>query len=148
MRRPVLFLTVLLSACAATPPSPTRAPLEPISWPDDSSAARLALLNRVSWGANRSSFERISKLGAGRWLDAQLHPQPARLPPDAQATIDAMTITQRPIASLVAELEQKRRAFQSAGPEDRKAVAHSLGAQQDSEARAMALLVDPKMIDG
>src|SRR5436190_19050729 len=101
MRRPVLLLTVFLSACAATPPSPTRAPLEPIAWPDDSGAVQLALLNRVSWGANRSSFERISNVGTGRWLDAQLHPQPARLPADAQAAIDAMTTARRPLASLV-----------------------------------------------
>jgi len=120
MRR-LALLTVFLSACAATPPSPARAPLEAISWSDDSSAVQLAVLNRVSWGANRSSFDQISTIGSGRWLDAQLHPQPARLPAEAQATIDGMTISQRPIGSLVAEVEQQRRAFQAASAEDRKA---------------------------
>src|SRR5437016_4081361 len=114
MRRPVLLLTAFLAACASTPPSPTRAPLEPIAWPHDSSAMQLAVLNRVSWGANRSFFEEIARIGSGHWLDAQLHPAPAWLPAEAQATIDAMTISQRPLATLVADVEQQRRAFQKA----------------------------------
>jgi uncharacterized protein (DUF1800 family) len=119
MRRLGPVAAILLSACASTPPA--RAPLEPIAWPDDSSAAQLAVLNRVSWGANRSSFEQISSAGAGRWLDGQLRPTRARLPQEAQARIDAMTISQRPLADIAADLEGQRRAFQSAAADDRKA---------------------------
>src|SRR3954470_11690949 len=118
MRHPVLLVVVLLSACAATPPSTVRPPLEPIAWPEDSSVARLSVLNRVSWGANRSSFAQISTTGTGPWLDAQLHPQPVQLPAEAQAKIDAMTISQRPIASLVAEVERQRRAVRAASADD------------------------------
>ena len=95
--------------------------LEPIAWPDDSPALELAVLNRVGWGANHSSYADIARLGTGRWLDAQLHPAPARLPAEPQAAINAMTISQRPVADIAAELERQRRAFQNAGAEERKA---------------------------
>src|SRR2546425_3344551 len=102
MRR-TLVLLLLISGCASAPQmAPTRVALEPIAWPDDSPALELAVLNRVSWGANRSSSAGIARLGTGRWLDAQLRPPQgemrARLPAEAQATIDAITISQRPIA--------------------------------------------------
>jgi uncharacterized protein (DUF1800 family) len=114
------LLIVLVAGCA-TAPQPQRAPLEPIAWPDDSPALELALLNRVSWGANGSSFADLSLLGSGRWLDAQLRPSPARLPAEAQAAIDGMSISQRPLADIAADLERQRRAFQNAGAEERKA---------------------------
>src|SRR5438309_5591851 len=121
MRRPLILLS-LISGCATAPQmTQTRAPLEPIAWPADSPALELAVLNRVSWGANRSSSADIARRGTGRWLDAQLRPAASRLPAEAQATIDAMTISQRPIGELAAELERQRRAFQNAGAEERKA---------------------------
>ncbi|TMH72920.1 MAG: DUF1800 domain-containing protein [Betaproteobacteria bacterium] len=127
MRRDfTLALLLFIGGCATQPQTPaSRAPLAPIAWPDDSPALELAVLNRVSWGANRSSYADIARLGTGRWLDAQLRPPQgevrARLPAEAQAAIDAMTISQRPIAEIAAELEQQRRAFQNAAADDRKA---------------------------
>jgi len=123
MGRPLAFAAlVLLTACASTPPQPAaRAALEPIAWPGESPATELAVLNRVSWGANRSSQADIARMGTGRWLDAQLRPVPAALPPDAQAVIDKMTISQRPIGDVLAEIEQQRRAFRNASADDRKA---------------------------
>ena len=124
MVRYFAFLVLFLAGCATAPRPPDAPPrvlLEPIAWPDDSPALELAVLNRASWGANRSSYADIARLGTGRWLDAQLRPAPAPLPAEAQATIDAMTISQRPLADIAAELERQRRAFQSAGAEERKA---------------------------
>src|SRR5882672_6735925 len=106
--RSALLLLLLISGCATAPPP--HLPLEPIAWQDDSPALQLAVLNRVSWGANRSSNADIARLGTGRWLDAQLRPASARLPAETQATIDAMTISQRPLADLAAELEPQRKA--------------------------------------
>ncbi|MBV9189843.1 MAG: DUF1800 domain-containing protein, partial [Betaproteobacteria bacterium] len=122
MGRNLAFAAVFLAACASTPPQPAwRAPIEPIAWGEDSKATELAVLNRVSWGANRSSYAEIARVGTGRWLDAQLRPATAALPPDAQAAIDRMTISQRTIGDIVAEIEQQRRAFQNASSDDRKA---------------------------
>jgi len=114
------LLIVLVAGCA-TAPQPQRAPLEPIAWPGDSPALELAVLNRVSWGANRSSHADIALLGTGRWLDAQLRPRPARLPAEAQAAIDGLSISQRPLADIAADLERQRRAFQNAAADERKA---------------------------
>ena len=114
------LVALFLVACASVPPQRV-APLEPIAWASDSAATELAVLNRVTWGANRSSYADIARSGTGPWLDAQLRPQRAVLPPDAQAAIDKMTISQRRIGDIVAEIEQQRRAFQSAAADDRKA---------------------------
>ncbi len=138
MRRVFTFAVVLLSACASTPPA-SRAPLEPIAWSDDSRATELAVLNRVSWGANRSSYADVTRLGTARWLDAQLRPAPAQLPPQAQATIDKMTIEQRPIADIVAQIGAERRALRKASPEDRKAYQQEL-ARLGREAQTRMLL--------
>jgi len=122
MGRNFVFAAVFLTACASTPPQPpSRAAPEPIAWPDNSRATELAVLNRVSWGANRSSYAEIARLGTGPWLDAQLRPTPAALPPDAQAAIDKMTISQRPIGEIVAQVEEQRRAFRNASTDERKA---------------------------
>ena len=125
MRRLLTVAVVFLSACA-TPPPVSRAALEPIAWSDDSPATELAVLNRVSWGANRSAYADISRFGTARWLDAQLSPAPARLPSDAQSAIDRMTITQRPIASIVGDIEAQRRLFQKASADERKAYQQEL----------------------
>src|SRR3982751_928627 len=112
----VALVLVLLAGCATAP----RAPLEPIAWTGDSRALQLQVLNRVSWGANASDAAAIARLGTGAWLDAQLRTAPAPLPAQIQARIDAMTITQRPLADLGAEMEKRRRAFRQAGGAERK----------------------------
>ena len=114
------FAAAFLVACASTP-SQRAAPLEPIAWTDDSPATELAVLNRASWGANRSSRADVARLGTGRWLDAQLQPAAAMLPADVQATIDQMAISRRPIGGIVAEIEEQRRNFRNAAADDRKA---------------------------
>src|SRR5436190_21598642 len=114
--RAVAVLFVFLAGCASAPP---RAPLEPIVWPDDAPAVQLQVLNRVSWGANRSGASEIARLGTGGWLMAQLQPAPAALPPEIQARIDEMTISRRALADVGAELEQRRRALPEAPAEER-----------------------------
>jgi len=117
MRR-VALIVLFLAGCASAPRQP---PLEPIAWPDDSPAMQLQVLNRVSWGANRTAAADIARLGTGGWLGAQLEPRPASLPPDIQARIDDMTISRRALSDMGAELEQRRRALQKAAPDERKA---------------------------
>jgi uncharacterized protein (DUF1800 family) len=51
----------------------------------------LALLDRLTWGANASSVAHLQSLGAERWLQEQLHPAAqTALPEAAQAQIEAM----------------------------------------------------------
>ena len=127
VRRLLPLVVVIAAGCATTPP--------PQAWPDDSPAVQMQVLNRVSWGANRSSYAEIAKLGSARWLEQQLAPQPGRMPPEVQARIDAMTISQRPVAELAADLERKRLALQGAAPEDRKAERQALQEELQGLAR-------------
>src|SRR3954462_1906839 len=133
-----------LAGCASAPPSaPPRPALVPIEWREDSRALQIAVLNRVSWGANRTTFDQIAAVGSARWLARQLEPAPAALPAEAQAAIDAMTLSRRPIEDIASELERQRRAFQTL-PEgekkaDRQAYQQELG-RLGREAQARTLL--------
>jgi uncharacterized protein (DUF1800 family) len=85
------------------------------------SAPDLALLNRMTWGANASTAQRFSRLGPEAFVREQLHPPPGeRLPPAVQAQIDAMKISQHPAPQLAIELEQQRRDANAITDPDRK----------------------------
>ncbi len=107
-----------LSPGAATPEPELIAPAPtPLSW----SASDLALLNRITWGANISTAQRFYHLGADAFLNEQLHPpQGDRLPPAVQAQIDALKISREPAAQLAMELEQQRRDAKAIADPDRK----------------------------
>ena len=115
----VRLLLPLLAGCTSTLPSQ---PLAPIAWAEDSAQAQVQVLNRVTWGASRSSFERIHALGSAEFLARELHPSgEARLPAQVQARIDAMTISRVPMSELAARMAEQRRAFLGLPPEERKA---------------------------
>jgi uncharacterized protein (DUF1800 family) len=101
-----ILLALAVSSCANAPGEPATLLADPVD-------ERL-LLDRLAWGSNASSAKALADTGASRWLEAQLRP-PERdvLPPAAQAQIDAMTISQRPVTELAAELEQRRERFRS-----------------------------------
>lgn len=105
-----LFAAAVLAAPAAggeTPPGPRD----------------LALLNRVTWGQSVSSAAEIQAMGAHAWLDRQLRPRSGeRLPPAAQAQIDAMAVASTPMAELVVRLDaQIKAANKLADPDQKKA---------------------------
>ena len=83
----------------------------------------LALVNRVTWGESASAAADIARLGADRWLDGQLHPGKGHpLPPGAQAQIDALAISQHPMAELVVDIDaQNKAANQIPDPDQKKA---------------------------
>jgi uncharacterized protein (DUF1800 family) len=87
------------------------------------SAHDLALVNRITWGETPSAVADIAALGADRWLDRQLHPSPGdRLPDAVQAEIDALPISQTPMAQLVVDMDaQNKAANQIADPDQKKA---------------------------
>jgi uncharacterized protein (DUF1800 family) len=84
--------------------------------PDD-----LALLNRLTWGANASTARRFSAIGAEAFINEQLHPPRGdRLPSAIAAQIDALKISQTPAAQLAIELEQRRRDANAITDPDQK----------------------------
>jgi uncharacterized protein (DUF1800 family) len=120
---PIVAALMVLAGCAEAPrhPTPPHAPIAPLAWSDDSPAVQVEVLNRVTWGASRTGFAEIQRTGTGAYLAGQLQPgADARLPAAIQARIDAMTISQRPMAELAAELGERRRDFQRLPAEERK----------------------------
>ena len=99
-----LISLLLLAGCAATGPA-----VQADHRAQTSSAQDIALLERVSWGVNAGSARQVQAQGWQRYLQAQLHPGKASLPPTVQAQIDAMTISQVPLDQLVVSMEQKRK---------------------------------------
>lgn len=123
----VAFAAMLMAAgplAAQTGPSP---------------AADVAFLDALTWGATPSAFAQLRRDGRARWLQAQLHP-PAepRLPPAAQAQVDALT----PPGTLLERarsLEAQSKAGKDlADPEARKAAQSAFQASLNDAARNAA----------
>jgi uncharacterized protein (DUF1800 family) len=102
-------------------------------------AADAAFLDALTWGATPSSFAELESEGRARWLHGQLHP-PAegRLPPDAQAELDAL----KPQGSLFERAQaldaQAKAAKEIADPEARKAAQAAFQAALNKAARDAA----------
>ncbi|MGX9783805.1 DUF1800 domain-containing protein [Janthinobacterium lividum] len=106
-----LISLLLLAGCAATEPA-----VQAGHRAQTSSAQDIAMLERVSWGVSGGSVRQVQVQGWNAYLQAQLHPGKAALPPAIAAQIDAMTISQVPLDQLVFSMEQKRK--ESAGVMD------------------------------
>ena len=66
------FLRVAL--LLAAPALATGAVIATAAPPAQISATDLALLNRLTWGANELAAAEFAALGRDRWIDRQLHP--------------------------------------------------------------------------
>ncbi len=114
------FVLLLVASCAGGPGN------APSSRGED-----LLLLNRLTWGANPSSARELARMGPARYLEAQLQPaQEAALPPEAQAQVDSMTITQRPLDELAKELESRRKGLDLLRNDDEKKAAQQAYQQE------------------
>jgi uncharacterized protein (DUF1800 family) len=88
------------AASGPAPPSSPRAALAPTD---------LGFVNRLSWGASAATAAGFERSGRAAWLQAQLHPAgPGRLPEEAQAQVDAMSISTASFDKLVADMEATR----------------------------------------
>jgi uncharacterized protein (DUF1800 family) len=113
------FATViacLLSGCAAIGPDASR----PAGPPE---RVAVNMLNRVSWGVSPASVRQMNTLGWPAYLAAQLQPSQPALPAAAEAQIAAMTITRRPLAELVMELQQRRKSADATLDDDARKAA-------------------------
>jgi uncharacterized protein (DUF1800 family) len=132
---------LLLAGCASvpTPQAPPAPPADP--------AALSSALNRITWGVNHSAYQQAAKAGYDAWLEQQLRPAPAVLPAAAQAQIDALTISQKPMPQLLQELEAQRRDYDKAMLDDDAKKAAQRAYQQElnrlaKEAATRSLLRD------
>ncbi|WP_182178040.1 DUF1800 domain-containing protein [Methylobacterium radiotolerans] len=125
------LVTALLLAAAGPAPRAAEAPQR--------AAADAAFLDALTWGATPSAFARLTAEGRARWLTAQLHPPAeSRLPPAAQAQVDALT----PPVSLFERAQalnaQAKAAKDIADPEARKAAQQAFQAALNTAARNAA----------
>jgi uncharacterized protein (DUF1800 family) len=100
----------------------------------------LALLNRLTWGQSASSASELQTLGARVWLDRQLRPQASdRLPAAAQAEIDALPVSQTPMADLVVQMDaQNKAAGKLTDPDQKKAAQQAYQQAMTNLGRAAA----------
>jgi uncharacterized protein (DUF1800 family) len=116
--------TGLLPGCVTAPPHPTPPrPASPSTATGSNArggldAADLAFVNRVTWGIDGTAAAQWLAGSRETFLQGQLHPVPAVLPAPVQAQIDALTIVQTPLETLVAQMDQRRHAADSAATED------------------------------
>ncbi|PIB97115.1 hypothetical protein CSW60_13695 [Caulobacter sp. X] len=70
-----------------------------------------ALVDRLTWGRTSQALADIQGQGADRWLKRQLRPPgPTQLPPQAQAQIDGLRISQEPMAQTAVAMDAENRA--------------------------------------
>ncbi|MBB4846168.1 uncharacterized protein (DUF1800 family) [Paucibacter oligotrophus] len=89
-----------------------------------------ALLNRLSWGAGGTTLAQAARQDLPAYLQAQLHPQGPALPAEAQAQIDAMSISKIPLQELVLEMEQRRKAADALADDEQKKAARQAYQQE------------------
>ncbi len=68
-------------------------------------------LNRITWGATVSSLKQLTEQGMAAYLKNQLKGGSYSLPAQAQAQIDAMSISQQPMTRLVIDNVTQRKAL-------------------------------------
>ncbi len=113
-----LAATLLLGMAACAPkeplPPPQFHPVAETQAPLDTAPADMAVLNRVSWGAETSDAQLLKHEGLQTWLSRQLDPGPDDgLPPDAGNQIAAMEISQKNLVEINDEIRALRQAAQA-----------------------------------
>jgi uncharacterized protein (DUF1800 family) len=108
-------LLCLLSACATPAQAPQQA--------GRTAHSDEAFLNRVTWGTDQPDDERFRRLGRSAYLQQQLHPGPAVLPPAVAAQVASFRISQTPLMTLAQEMEAQRKAADALSDDDQKKAA-------------------------
>src|SRR5579883_988940 len=116
----IALMTGLMSACAPSALKQQPAPRPEFRAVAESDAALdtdptdIAVLNRLSWGADTADAQLLQRVGLSNWLDRQLHP-PADdgLPPEAQSQIAAMEISRENLVQINDQLRAEREAAQA-----------------------------------
>ncbi len=116
MRNAWLRLTlagILVGAAAACAPTPRPAahyvPAPEAATPLDTKPGDIAVLNRVSWGADTASAQMLAGEGLDKYLQSELHPSADDgLPQEAQIEIAAMDITRQSLSQINDEIRALR----------------------------------------
>jgi uncharacterized protein (DUF1800 family) len=116
---PALALLLGTAACTQAPPATPPGPpqfhaVTESSAPLDTNATDMAVLNRISWGAETADAQALAASGLQNYLKAQLNPSADDgLPPEAQAQIAAMEISQKSLMAINLEVRDMQKAAQA-----------------------------------
>ncbi len=110
----LLALAACSSQPSAPPPKPEFHAVAETAAPLDTQPSDIAVLNRISWGAETADAQALAATGLQNYLNAQLNP-PADdgLPADAQAQIAAMEISQKSLLQIDREVRDLQKAAQA-----------------------------------
>jgi uncharacterized protein (DUF1800 family) len=105
-----------VAACApTTPPAAHYRLVADNTAPLDANPSDIAMLNRVTWGANTSGAQMLATQGLDRYLQSQLHPSADDgLPEDARTEIAALDISQKTLPQINDEIRALRDAAKMA----------------------------------
>lgn len=70
-------------------------------------------LDRVTWGATDHDAARLQQQGLKRWLATELSPSSEPMPAEVQQHINALTISQKPMAQIQREIAEQRQAIRN-----------------------------------
>jgi uncharacterized protein (DUF1800 family) len=105
---------LLLAACASAP--------QPA--PEIAGADAIAVVNRLTWGANGTAARQVSGRGLPAWLDGQLHPRRGEaLPEELSARIAAFEVSRTALADLAREVEKQRKEAEAITDDEKKKAA-------------------------
>ncbi len=99
---------------------PVAAPLSPVAT-RTGTTDDLAWLDRVTFGADTRSLERLRAIGRARFLDEQLAARDDALPPSAAADVDALAVSRLDLAAVLAEFASRQAAIRAAADDDARA---------------------------
>ncbi|MEO6945790.1 MAG: DUF1800 domain-containing protein [Nitrobacter sp.] len=100
----------------------------------------MRILDCLTFGPTEDDLENLRREGLVHWLDAQLHPAGIdALPSTVQTQIDALTISQKPMTALVADIAEKGKVLrQIADPDLKRAAQQAFGQEMNDLARQAA----------
>jgi uncharacterized protein (DUF1800 family) len=111
---PILAIALTGAVAACAPTAPHYAPVAESAAPLDTNPTDIAMLNRISWGADTSSAQMLATEGLDRYLQSQLHPSADDgLPKDAQMQIAAMDVSQKTLSEINDEIRVLRQSAQA-----------------------------------
>lgn len=128
----------LLAGCASQPASSPIVTAKPTASAD----ADLALLNRLSWGANGQSLNQLRAAGYAQYLAQQLAPDATvSLPPAVEAQIVALQISRKSLVQVVSDSEALRKAADAviSNDDDKKAAQQAYQQNLNQLAKEAAL---------
>jgi uncharacterized protein (DUF1800 family) len=107
------------------------------------------VLNRLAFGPRPGDVERVQRMGVGRYIDEQLHPETIPMPEALTARLDALqTVGRSPGEALGEFIELRREARnEDEGAKQRRRIEQGRVAREAAEARLVRAIESPRQLE-